>query len=126
MWALCTSLQLWWVHKRILQVAIIVIVIFIKLLLNGANSDIICFPLIVQSMTKSGLTGTVPMSTVICVLCFKFQIQKGTLGTKLDTCSILCFIHEKCFILDPLTLKKWGSQLKWKVLRWKRKEIMCQ
>ena len=35
------------------------------------------------------------MSTAICVLCFKFQSQNGTLGTKLDTRSILCFIHEK-------------------------------
>ena len=52
-----------------------------------------CYTLHVQTVTKSGLTGTVPMSTAIWVLCFKFQIQNGTLGTKLDTRSILCFIH---------------------------------
>ena len=45
------------------------------------------------------LHGTVPMSTM-CVLCFKLQIPKGTLGTKLDTRSILCFIHEK-WSLEP-------------------------
>ena len=42
-----------------------------------------CVYLHVQSVTKLGLTERDPMSTAICGLCFKFQIQKGTLGTKL-------------------------------------------
>ena len=39
------------------------------------------------------------MSTAMCVLCFKFQTQEGTLGTKLATRFILCFIHEKWQLL---------------------------
>ena len=66
----------------------------------------ISYVLNVQSVTKSGLAGMVPMSTAICVLCFKFQIQKGTLGTKLDTRSILCFIHEKWSLERSLQVGK--------------------
>ena len=47
-----------------------------------------------QSVTKLGLTERDPMSTAICELSFKFQIQKGTLGTKLAK-RFICFSKVK-------------------------------
>ena len=66
----------------------------------------VCYQFHVQSVTKTGQTGTVPVSTAICVLCFNFQSQNGTLGTTLDTRSILCFIHEKLSLISFKFKKK--------------------
>ena len=62
---------------------------------SQGHPSLLSYQFHVQSVTKTGLTGTVPMSTAIWVLSFKFQVQNGTLGTKLDTRYILCFTHEK-------------------------------
>ena len=43
------------------------------------------------------------MSTAIWVLCFKFQVQNGTLGTKLDTRFILCLARKRLVRKRPLS-----------------------
>ena len=59
------------------------------------------YALHVQSVTKSGLTGTVPMSTAICVLCFKFQIQKRVFGHTFHS----VFHSWKVFVCPIINLK---------------------
>ena len=79
---------------------------------SQGHPSLLSYQFHVQSVTKTGLTGTVPMSTAIWVLCcFKFQSQKGTLGTKLDTRSILCFIHEKLSLERFIFAYSIGNQI---------------